>query len=122
MSRKITLFDRIAPIYGLFYDKQKRWFEERFDKIPDRFHLSSYKTVIDIGCGTGALSSVFHKKGYQVIGVDIAEKMLKIGREKEENQNIDFFYGDVLRGLEFPDQSFDMAFASYVAHGLKKED
>ena len=44
--------------------------------------------------------------------------MLRIASSKPENQGITFVVADALQRLPFEDQSFDVAIASYVAHGL----
>lgn len=112
------LFNLIAPVYGLFYEAQKTRFAEVIEGVENELDLSSYETIIDIGCGTGALCSVLNKKGLTVTGIDPAGKMLEIARKKQENKDISFIQADALEGLPFKDNSFDIAIASYVAHGL----
>jgi ubiquinone/menaquinone biosynthesis C-methylase UbiE len=113
------LFNSIAPVYGLFYKVQKKRFTEVIEGVEKELDLSSFETIIDIGCGTGALCSVLNHKGLSVTGIDPANKMLEIARSKQENKDIRFIQADVLEGLPFDDNSFDVAIASYVAHGLK---
>ena len=36
--------------------------------------------VFDFGCGEGGALNFFHKQGFQVFGVDIAEKDLEVAR------------------------------------------
>ncbi|MDE5951287.1 MAG: methyltransferase domain-containing protein, partial [Acetatifactor sp.] len=38
--------------------------------------------VLDLGCGTGTLTQLLHKKGYDMIGVDNSPEMLGIAMEK----------------------------------------
>lgn len=116
------LFNSIAPLYGLFYKVQKKRFTEVIEGLEKKLDLSSFETVIDIGCGTGALCSVLNGKGLSVTGIDPAYKMLEIARNKQENKDISFIQADVLVGLPFDDNSFDIAIASYVAHGLEAEE
>lgn len=124
MSRKNSsiLFNSIAPLYGLFYKVQKKRFTEVIEGLEKKLDLSSFETIIDIGCGTGALCSVLNGKGLSVTGIDPAYKMLEIARNKQENKDISFIQADVLVGLPFDDNSFDIAIASYVAHGLEAEE
>lgn len=117
--RKIQTFDWIAPIYSLFYAYQKRHYSAILAKMEKEVDLSAYKTIIDIGCGTGALCSVLNQRGFVVTGVDSARKMLNVGAKKRENSAITFVQASALETLPFADKSFDICIASYVAHGLK---
>jgi hypothetical protein len=45
------LFNLIAPIYGLFYDRQKKQFAEVIEGINNKLDLTSYETILDVGCG-----------------------------------------------------------------------
>lgn len=114
-----SVFDLIAPIYGLFYDYQKKHYRAVLDGVQDRLDLSPYKNIVDIGCGTGALCSVLNQRGFVVTGVDPARKMLNIAMKKQENKAIEFIQASVLERLPFEDKAFDVSIASYVAHGLK---
>ncbi|MCK5812486.1 MAG: class I SAM-dependent methyltransferase [Clostridiales bacterium] len=116
------LFNMIAPIYGHFYKSQKKKYAEIIGEIQKQLDISSFETIIDIGCGTGALCSVLKDKGLEVTGVEPAKRMLKIGMDKIENKNINFIQADVLKGLPFSEKSFDIAIASFVAHGLKANE
>ena len=115
------LFNTIAPIYGLFFGKQKRKFSEVIDRVQPELDLASFSTILDVGCGTGALCSVLQQKGLTVTGIEPAEKMLSIAKRKTRGQDINLLQANVLEGLPFKDNSFDIAIASYVAHGLVPE-
>jgi len=112
------IFDMIAPIYGLFYNWQKKRSVEVIETARGILDLSCYDTIIDVGCGTGALCAVMSDSGLNVTGIDPAEKMLGIARRKAGNKPIRFMTGNVLEKLPFEDKAFDLAIASYVAHGM----
>ena len=116
------LFNIIAPIYGLFYNSQKKRFNKIFNKVQKEFNVLKYGEIIDIGCGTGALCSVLNGKGMKVTGIDTAKNMLEIAINKPENKGIDFIQANALKKLPFDNKSFDIAIASYVAHGLKTDE
>jgi len=116
------MFDFIAPIYGLFYARQKRRFNAVIDEVQDIVDFSSFENIIDIGCGTGALCSVFRQKGLAVTGVDQSQKMLDIASRKRFDQSIEYVRVNALELLPFAAKSFDVAIASYVAHGLKASE
>ena len=120
-DRSKRIFHRIAPIYSLFYQYQKREYQRVFQKMASMLDLQSYKTVLDVGCGTGALCSVFSEAGFAVACAEPVERMIAIGRSKEENKSVNFVLADALQGLPFPDKSFNIAISAYVAHGMKPE-
>ncbi len=127
MREKAYLFNKIAAVYGLFFSWQVRHYHYIFDNAKEELDFSTYQSIIDIGCGTGALCKVLKECGVDVTGIDPAEAMLaiarkKVGKTKPNQQDIQFIHGDVLNGLPFRDKSFDLAISSYVAHGLMPEE
>ena len=124
MSKKNSsfLFNAIAPVYGLFYNRQKKRYREVIRNMATEFDLASFGSILDVGCGTGSLCSVLSESGLAVTGVDPAQKMLAIARRQPENGSIRFLQANALEGLPFADRSFDLSIASYVAHGMQKNE
>ena len=120
-KKSSLLFNLIAPIYGLFYNYQKSRYTGIVNSVKNAIDISSFDSIIDVGCGTGALCSALKDKGMDVTGIDPAIKMLNIAMDKAENKGIKFLQANVLEGLPFKDKSFDIAISSYVAHGLEAE-
>lgn len=48
--------------------------------------------MLDIGCGTGTLTELMAKKGYDMIGIDYSEEMLDLALEKKEHSGEDILY------------------------------
>lgn len=48
--------------------------------------------VLDLGCGTGSLTGILARRGYEMIGVDVSEDMLEIAGEKRDRENLDILY------------------------------
>lgn len=119
--QKDSLFDAIAPVYALFYPMQKKRFKEVLDGIAKSFDMDCFKTVLDVGCGTGALCSTLSQRGFIVTGIDPAEEMLRIATKKTGGDRITFIHASATEHLPFDDKSFDLSIASYVAHGMNKE-
>lgn len=119
-TKENKLFNRIAPAYGLFYSYQLNNYRRVIAGVKKDFDVSAYNNIVDIGSGTGALCRALMEEGLQVVGVDTAEKMLQVARKK--TPGCSFVQGDVLEKLPFEDKSFDLSIASYVAHGLVKEE
>ena len=49
-------------------------------------------TILDLGCGTGTLTELLARRGYDMIGVDNAEGMLRIAMDKRERSGLDILY------------------------------
>lgn len=116
------LFNFISPIYGLFYNSQKKNYRKNLALLRTHISLSNFNSVIDVGCGTGAMCSALKETFCEVTGVDPALRMLQIGMKKKENKDITFIECQTCHSMPFNDKSFDISIASYVAHGLKKDE
>lgn len=49
-------------------------------------------TVLDLGCGTGTLTELLARAGFDMIGVDNSEEMLEIALRKREKSGSDILY------------------------------
>ncbi len=86
-----------AMVYDTFmdnapYDKWLQFLIENFNKYKVPKEL-----VLDLGCGTGTLTQMLSKKGYDMIGVDNSDEMLSIAIQKGMNvtQNILYLLQDM---------------------------
>ncbi len=64
---------------------------KRYSKLIDKT-LKSNKIkgiVLDAGCGTGTMTLLLNKFGYDMIGVDISEDMLAVASEKARSKKAD---------------------------------
>ena len=53
---------------------------------------SERNLVLDLGCGTGTLTELLYKKGYDMIGIDNSSSMLNIAMEKKEKSGANILY------------------------------
>lgn len=53
---------------------------------------SEKNLVLDLGCGTGTLTELMYRKGYDMIGVDLSESMLDIAMKKREASGSEILY------------------------------
>ncbi len=49
-------------------------------------------TILDIGCGTGTLTELLARQGYDMIGIDNSSEMLQIAMKKREQSGLDILY------------------------------
>lgn len=120
MSKK--LFHLIAPIYALFYNYQVRYYRRIIKNNKDLFDFKDYTNIVDIGFGTGALCKVLSEEGLSVTGIEPIERMVEIAKKKNSDIDAECIKADVLEGLPVDDKKFELSIASYVAHGMEKED
>ena len=48
--------------------------------------------VLDLGCGTGTLTELLYRKGYDMIGIDNSEEMLNVAISKREASGSEILY------------------------------
>jgi 2-polyprenyl-3-methyl-5-hydroxy-6-metoxy-1,4-benzoquinol methylase len=65
-------------------------------------------TILDLGCGSGWTSLFLARGGWNVVGVDISERMIEIARERAQRENVSatFEVADV-EELDLPRRDFD---------------
>lgn len=122
MSKKeevALMFDTISGRY----DFMNRFLSLGIDKLWRLRLLKQLRkqkpdTVLDIATGTADLAILISKHAQKVIGADISEGMLAVGREKVAKRritNVTLQYGDS-ENLPFADNTFD---AITVAFGVR---
>lgn len=121
-NEHVAIFNFIAPFYGIFFNYQVRYYEKIIARVSAICELAQYNNVIDVGCGTGALCYVLNEKGLKVTGIDAAQKMIEIASHKLRDSNIVLHNASALGRIPYADKHFDVAIASYVFHGLNKEE
>lgn len=75
----------------------------------DRAAPLAGERVIDVGCGTGNAALLAAGRGARVTGLDPAERLLEVARERarEQHLQVDFISGEAAL-LPAPDGSFDI--------------
>ena len=80
----MSSYQTFASVYDLFMDNvpYDEWCELYTDILKE--HGITDGILLDLGCGTGAMTRRLAKKGFDLIGVDASAEMLDMARESEE--------------------------------------
>ena len=113
------MFDNIAPTYDtlnhrLSWNIDKSWRKKAIKELPP----FKPKTILDIATGTGdfAILSAKMLLPDTLIGADISEGMMEIGRQKVKNEGLEgiiSFQKEDCLNLTFPSDTFEAVTAAF---------
>lgn len=101
----MEMYGDFAVVYDTFMDNTPyEFWSERLDTLIKKYGVSrperdaedildsERNLVVDLGCGTGTLTELMYKKGYDMIGVDASEAMLNIAMQKKDKSGSEILY------------------------------
>ncbi|WP_313690966.1 class I SAM-dependent methyltransferase [Halorarum halobium] len=96
--------DRFSEIAAEYDDDKTPEYEACAGLVIDQARPGATDTVVDLGCGTGAIALALAEDAGQVVGRDISEGMLEEARRKADERGVDDFTADY---GEFRDPNYD---------------
>lgn len=122
------MFDKIAPSYDRLNHALSLGIDRRWRRTAvDALGIHQPHQILDIATGTGDFALLLAKriKPQHIVGADISEGMMAVGREKVKEEGlqnvISFQYEDCMQ-LSFPDGSFDAVTSSYGVRNFQNLD
>ena len=124
-----VMFDRIAHRYDLLnrllsFRQDVRWRNKLAEYLPDKNELE----VLDVATGTADVLISLNNKSRKIkkaIGIDMAEKMIEIGRKKinklKLSDKISLQKGDAT-DIRFEEESFDLVTISFGIRNVNNLD
>ncbi|MBP5712365.1 MAG: bifunctional demethylmenaquinone methyltransferase/2-methoxy-6-polyprenyl-1,4-benzoquinol methylase UbiE, partial [Prevotella sp.] len=122
------MFDNIAPAYDklnhrLSWNIDKSWRNQAIQALQP-YHP---QVMLDIATGTGDFAILAAKmlKPQKLIGADISEGMMKIGKQKVAEQKLDHiisFMKEDCMNLSFADNTFDAITAAFGIRNFEHLD
>ena len=93
-------------------------YQEVLGQIYDRVLSAQGKTVLDIGFGTGTLTTKLYEQGCTIYGQDLSKKMIQLAQAKMPGAKL--YQGDIRAGLvdALKDVRYDAVIATYSLHHL----
>ena len=100
-----------------------QWYVDKFGEWPSQrllaglLELDAGATVVDIGCGTGALLRILRDRhaGVQTVGVDGSAEMISVAREQTDDEAVVFHVADSA-ALPLDDNSADVVVLLNALH------
>ena len=85
-------YSGFAKVYDLFMDNIP--YGEWTEYVKELFAEEGITDgiLLDLGCGTGSVTELLAKAGFDMIGIDNSEEMLEIAMEKREESGLDILY------------------------------
>lgn len=107
-------WDKIFKQYGKFFEKP----QEDLPKIVKLFKKKSVKRILDLGCGSGRHIVYLAKHGFEVYGIDISPKGIKITKSwlKKEKLKANLKVGNIYKKLPYPNHFFDALISTQTIH------
>ena len=106
-------FKRWAPVY----DISEVFISGVRHTVVDFTNARNGSKILDVCAGTGKQTFAFAKRGYEVVGIDLSEAMLRVARQKNKYENARFAAGDATK-VPFEDNRFDVSCVSFALHDM----
>lgn len=92
--------------------------QEDIPRIVRLFKKKGVKKILDLGCGSGRHTVYLAKHGFEVYGIDIALKGIKITKDwlKKEKSKANLKVGNVYKKLPYPNNFFDALISTQTLH------
>ena len=104
-----------SPYYQLLYkDRDEEEARGFIDHLLDYLNLPSNSRILDVACGNGRHAVHIAKKGYQVVGLDLAEAQIEEARV-HENDQLSFHQHDMRQPFQLG--QFDAIFNFFTSFG-----
>jgi malonyl-ACP O-methyltransferase BioC len=104
-------FSRAADSYDSYAKVQAEAARKLAAKLPAAPRKPGFKTILEIGCGTGNFTSLLATRfpGAKIVALDFSPEMLAVARRKLQGMTVDFICAEGERFLqENPEKSFDL--------------
>lgn len=121
LSARPTLWNLFRRILEFDFYEEKRVIGVELRPLAERIRREEGRKprILDLGCGTGELASVFLKRGYSYVGIDIEQERITYAAKTYPQGK---FHVMDASALAYPDGYFDQILVTGVLHHLSDED
>jgi len=112
-----------SPLYEKLYsNRDEKEAASLADLIEEVMPVSSYRNILDLGCGRGRHSITLAQRGYQVTGIDLSKKAINKAKQvakQKDLHNVQFLVRDMRDPLP---KQFDGVVNLFTTFGYFLED
>jgi len=105
-----------SPYYHILYknrdDEEAKFF---LSNLLDHLNIPKKAKLLDVACGSGRHSIFLNKQGYEVEGIDLSERNIKLAKA-HENEKLHFHVHDMRKSLK--QDHFNYAFNLFTSFGF----
>jgi len=117
--------DELAEKYADWYQTERGSYVGEIEYLCLAEHIGdcSGKKIIEVGSGTGFFLRKFAQDAEEAVGFDLTPGMLEAGRKiaAAKKIKINFIQGNVLDGLPFRDNYFDIVYSNSMIEFFNKD-
>ena len=111
------LIQKVFGVLAPFYDLVTIPISRVRDKVVVLTSAAKGSRILDVATGTGQQAFAFGQRGYEVVGIDLSEAMLRVAKRKNKYGNVRFEVADATN-LTFKNSSFDVSCVSFALHDM----
>lgn len=88
----MSSYENFAKVYDIMMEDipYQEWVE--YIELIMKKNNCHPKLMLDLGCGTGNITTLLAQKGYDMIGIDNSADMLSIAKSKAKDHQVDILY------------------------------
>lgn len=118
----MAVYDRIANLFHESYTDEFLYTNVDNYSFFNMLGRVTDKSILDLGCGSGAFTRMLKPNAKRLVGVDISEKMIEIAKQEEAREplGIEYLVGDVFELGEIG--RFDLVVASFFLNQAKTKE
>ena len=85
------LYTVLAEYYDAIYRRRAERVRDEINFVEEIFKADAkrdVKKILDLACGTGIPTLELARRGYEVVGMDLHEEMLKVAKKKAKREGL----------------------------------
>jgi len=109
--------------WSKIYDNNKNNTRDLDQKVTQELLSKvNFKSVLEIGCGTGKNTIWFIQNASKVIAIDFSPEMLQIAKNKVKSENVEFIEADITKSWRYNTSPVDLISINLVLEHIENLD